>query len=196
MRPRKLAWLPATLSAVALRLYSMDANAVYRDHGRAARDNLHTYQFILFPVPKAPPPDDLGPQTHAVPVTVAQDALPRACVTEVSGAAVSESLLCRVRWLGGRALAGAAPTQAEEAEMHARETEVEQRQRDTKRKKDGPVKKITIKNIGKAAAGAGGRGGGGAAGGGERPALIKQAEPQQAEPRLAVEAEVRRRFDD
>ena len=38
--PAPLAWLPATLAAVALRLQALDAAAIYADSSQPARDTL------------------------------------------------------------------------------------------------------------------------------------------------------------
>ncbi|KAG2450131.1 hypothetical protein HYH02_000234 [Chlamydomonas schloesseri] len=79
-----LAWLPATLPALALRLLSLDAHVVYREGAPAGRECLAGYRYTIRPAPLDAQPLAGPPGEDGEPVPTASAALPVA----VGGGAV------------------------------------------------------------------------------------------------------------
>lgn len=81
---KPLAWLPPTLSAVAFRLYGLDANVAYKEGAKPARESLPNYKYIIWPCQQLPPPINGSPSAALVgPESGCHWDLPRPYITEV-----------------------------------------------------------------------------------------------------------------
>jgi len=136
-KPKPLAWLPATISAVAFRLYCLDANLIYGEGpgARPARDDIANYKYIMWPATPMPRAT-AGDQTSMLVGPFPSDPVPKACITDVEEAQLAAEEEARAR------------EEAEQQKLEKERRAQEARERaERERAEAAQPKKITLKGF-------------------------------------------------